>query len=83
MLFQADTGFYFRIAGGYINASLTPVNALPHAVTLLAHPSAAAIRTFDRYARSSGLARSSWSRRGRRRGWTWASLACAAPRRAV
>jgi hypothetical protein len=28
-------------------------------------------------------ARSSWSRRGPHRGWTWASLACAAPRRAA
>jgi hypothetical protein len=55
MLFQAASGFYFRIAGGYINASLTPVNALPHPVTLLAHPSKAAIRMFDDYARSSGL----------------------------
>ena len=55
MLFQADTDFYFRIAGGYINASLTPVDALPHPVMLLAHPSTAAIRTFDGYARSSGL----------------------------
>jgi len=55
MLFQADADFYFRIAGGYINASLTPVNALPRPVTLLAHPSAAAIRKFDAYARSSGL----------------------------
>jgi hypothetical protein len=55
MLFQAASGFYFRIAGGYINASLTPVNALPHPVTLLAHPSKAAIGMFDDYARSSGL----------------------------
>ena len=55
MLFQAATGFYFRIAGGYINASLTPVNALPHPVTLLAHPSKVAVRMFDDYARSSGL----------------------------
>jgi hypothetical protein len=55
MLFQAATGFYFRIAGGYINASLTPVNALPHQVTLLAHPSKVAVRMFDDYARSSGL----------------------------
>ena len=55
MLFQAASGFYFRIAGGYINASLTPVNALPHPVTLLAHPSKAALRMFDSYARSSGL----------------------------
>jgi hypothetical protein len=55
MLFQAASGFYFRIAGGYINASLTPVNALPHPVTLLAHPSGPALRMFDDYARSSGL----------------------------
>jgi hypothetical protein len=55
MLFQAASGFYFRIAGGYINASLTPVNALPHPVTLLAHPSKAAVQMFDDYARSSGL----------------------------
>jgi hypothetical protein len=55
MLFQAASGFYFRIAGGYINASLTPVNALPHPVTLLAHPSRAAVAMFDDYARSSGL----------------------------
>jgi hypothetical protein len=55
MLFQAASNFYYRIAGGYINASLTPVNALPHPVTLLAHPSKAAVRMFDDYARSSGL----------------------------
>jgi hypothetical protein len=55
MLFQAAAGFYFRIAGGYINASETPINALPHQVTLLAHPSAKAVRMFDDYARSSGL----------------------------
>ena len=55
MLFQAAANFYFRIAGGYINASLTPVNALPHPATLLAHPSKEAIRMFDGYARSSGL----------------------------
>jgi hypothetical protein len=55
MLFQAASGFFFRIAGGYINASLTPTNALPHPVTLLAHPSKAAIRLFDDYARSAGL----------------------------
>ena len=55
MLFQADAGFYFRIAGGYINASLTPVNALPHPVAGLARPSRVAVQIFDRYARASGL----------------------------
>jgi hypothetical protein len=55
MLFQSAAGFYFRIAGGYINASETPINALPHEITLLAHPSKKALQMFDDYARSSGL----------------------------
>jgi hypothetical protein len=55
MLFQAASGFYYRIAGGYINASLTPTDALPPYVVLLAHPSKAAIRKFDDYARWQGL----------------------------
>jgi hypothetical protein len=55
MLFQAASGFYYRIAGGYINASLTPTNALPPQVVLLAHPSEAATRKFDDYAYSRGI----------------------------
>ncbi len=55
MLFQSAAGFYFRIAGGYINASLTPIDALPHPVTLLAHPSTKALQSFDDYIRSSGV----------------------------
>jgi hypothetical protein len=55
MLFQAVSGFYFRIDGGYINASFTPVNALPHPVAGLARPSRVAVQIFDRYARQSGL----------------------------
>jgi hypothetical protein len=55
MLFQAAAGFYFRIAGGFINASLTPQNALPHPVTLVAHPSRAADQMFEDYLRSSGV----------------------------
>ncbi|TVZ02620.1 hypothetical protein EAS64_28010 [Trebonia kvetii] len=55
MLFQAATDFYFRIAGGYINASLTPVNAIPHPITLLANPSRKAFGLFDAYLRSSGV----------------------------
>jgi hypothetical protein len=55
MLFQAASGFYFRIAGGYINASLTPTDALPHPVTLVAHPGKAANRMFEAYLRSSGV----------------------------
>ena len=38
LLFQAEAGFYFRVAGGYINASLSTVTGLPHPVTALDHP---------------------------------------------
>jgi hypothetical protein len=55
MLFQADADFYFRIAGGYINQSLTPVNAVPHAITLVADPSKVADQMFENYIRSSGV----------------------------
>lgn len=55
MLFQADADFYFRIAGGYINQSLTPVDALPHAITLVANPSRVADQMFENYIRSSGV----------------------------
>jgi hypothetical protein len=55
MLFQAAANFYFRIAGGYINASLTPVNAIPHAITLAAHPSKVADQMFADYLRSAGV----------------------------
>jgi hypothetical protein len=37
MLFQAYTDFYFRIAGGFINASLNNTSALPRPVALLTH----------------------------------------------
>jgi hypothetical protein len=55
MLFQAAANFYFRIAGGYINASLTPVDALPHPVTLVAHPNRVADQMFKDYLRSAGV----------------------------
>jgi hypothetical protein len=55
MLFQADANFYFRIAGGYINASLTPVNALPHPVTVIVDPSKDNVLTFEDYVRSAGV----------------------------
>jgi hypothetical protein len=55
MLFQAATNFYFRIAGGYINASLTPVNAIPHPLTLIAHPSKVANQMLADYLRSAGV----------------------------
>ena len=52
LLFQAEAGFYFRIAGGFVNASLTPYT-VPHPVLLVAHPSRPAIQAFADYLRSS------------------------------
>jgi hypothetical protein len=37
MMFQAYTGFYFNIAGGFINASLSQVDAVPAPVENLSH----------------------------------------------
>jgi hypothetical protein len=55
MLFQAASGFYYRIVGGYINASLTATNAVPRQVVLLVHSSQAAMRKFGDFARSEGI----------------------------
>jgi len=55
MLFQAAADFYFRIAGGFINTSLTPQNALPPQIMLVAQPSKAGDRKFENYIRSSGV----------------------------
>ncbi len=55
MLFQAAANFYFRIAGGFINASLTPANAVPHPVTAVANPSQVADQVLVSYLRSAGV----------------------------
>jgi hypothetical protein len=56
MLFQAASGFYFRIAGGYINASLTSTTALPKQVLLLSrNPHESQLSRFADYARSEGI----------------------------
>jgi hypothetical protein len=55
MLFQAETDFYFRIAGGFINASLTPVDAVPQQVELLSHPNKARIKRFEAWMKATDL----------------------------
>jgi hypothetical protein len=56
LLFQAEAGFYFKIAGGFINASLTPRwDALPAEVGNLDHPTPARIGEFESYLRTSGI----------------------------
>jgi ABC-type Zn uptake system ZnuABC Zn-binding protein ZnuA len=49
MLFQACTGFYFRLAGGYINQSLS--QEYPPQVEALADPSPVRIRQFQEFVR--------------------------------
>jgi hypothetical protein len=65
MLFQAYTDFYFKIAGGFINASLTPTNALPPAVEAMSYPNKARNKAFEAYIRSAGvgaiIVEQSWS----------------------
>jgi hypothetical protein len=55
MLFQADAGFYFRIAGGFINTSLTPQDALPQPVAQLTHETPGRVREFRAYVKSAGV----------------------------
>lgn len=55
MLFQAAADFYFRIDGGFINASLTPQVAIPHPITLVADPFKASEQAFENYMRTSGV----------------------------
>ncbi len=53
MLFQACSGFYFRIAGGYVNISLSTQD--PPAVAALAHPTRDTVRQFQDYVRRAGV----------------------------
>ncbi len=56
LLFQADADFYFRIAGGFINDSLTTrQDALPAPVGELGHATPARIAQFKSYVRSAGI----------------------------
>jgi hypothetical protein len=51
MLFQADSGFYFRLAGGYVNMSLSQDD--PEQVTALTNPTSGAVRRFQDYLRQA------------------------------
>jgi hypothetical protein len=55
MLFQADTNFYMRIAGGFINAALSNTTALPAPVARLSHPTPAREQQFRAYVRQAGV----------------------------
>ena len=55
MLWQADTDFYMRLAGGYINQSITRRTDLPRPVQDLAHASPAGVRDFEAYVRTARI----------------------------
>jgi hypothetical protein len=55
MLWQADTDFYFRLAGGYINQSITRRSDLPPQVQHLAHASPAYVASFESFARNDNI----------------------------
>jgi len=54
MLFQADTNFYMRIAGGFINVTLSDTTALPAPVARLRHPTPAREQRFRAYVHRAG-----------------------------
>jgi hypothetical protein len=55
MLFQAETDFYFRIDGGFINASLSRVDALPLPVANMGDLTPANVMNFEAYVLASGV----------------------------
>ena len=55
MLFQADTNFYMRIAGGFINQSLSDHRGMPPPIALLKHPTSARERQFGAYVHQAGV----------------------------
>jgi hypothetical protein len=55
MLFQAYTNFYFRLDGGFINASLSNVNAIPEQVADMSYPTPLRDSVFEEYIRSAGV----------------------------
>ena len=61
LLWQAETSSYFRLAGGFINAALTPDGGLPAPVAQLmpppgSAPAAPAQAAFLRYLRDNQIA---------------------------
>jgi len=53
LLFQADTDFYLRIAGGFINRSFSGATGLPEPVAALTNPTPARERQFRAYVRQA------------------------------
>jgi hypothetical protein len=55
MLWQADTDFYTRLAGGYINQAINTRTDLPTQVQILAHATPQLVAQFEAYIRQQGI----------------------------
>jgi hypothetical protein len=55
MLWQADTDFYTRLAGGYINQAINTRTDLPKEVQNLAHATPQLVAQFQAYIRQQGI----------------------------
>jgi hypothetical protein len=55
MLWQADTDFYTRLAGGYINQAINTRTDLPMQVQNLAHATPQLVAQFEAYIRQQGV----------------------------
>ncbi len=55
MLWQADTDFYTRLAGGYINQAINTRTDLPKEVQNLAHATPQLVAQFEAYIRQQGI----------------------------
>jgi hypothetical protein len=55
MLFEADTGFYFKIAGGFVNQAVTPRSDLPFWINALQSPSATTDQNASYFLRHAGV----------------------------
>ena len=55
MLWQAESDFYWRLAGGYVNQAINRRSDLPAAVQNLSHATPANVRAFEAYVRSNHI----------------------------
>jgi len=55
MLWQADTDFYTRLAGGYINQAITRRSDLPKPVQSLAHATPLIVLKFESYVKANKI----------------------------
>jgi hypothetical protein len=55
MLWQAQTGFYWRLAGGYINQAITRGSDLPRPIQRLSQPTPARVLSFERYVKQAHI----------------------------